>query len=251
MLGNAGRNARALAFALVVLFASPLARAQQVVSLQVGDQDLRFEVPDGYLQTSIAQPQLFAIASAAVPPSNRLVEGFVSDADAKRMLAGSNAEETAYQVQALRNAEPLTFSDEDWDALRPSITKSMQETDMNAIAHALSDGSAERMGGVVGMKVGLEFGDIGKPLLYHDGEDSVRFVMLVPGMVTVAGVQNRIVIECAGAILPLAGKVVFLYAYRKHGEGQDSSMSRATLDHFVERAIALNQAPAAAPAASP
>lgn len=251
MSGNAGRNARALAFALAMLFASPLAWAQQVVALQVGGEDLRFEVPDGYLQTSIAQPQLFEIASAAVPPSNRLVEGFVSEADAKRMIAGSNAEGAAYQVQSLRNAEALTFSDEDWEALRPSITKSMRETDMNAIAQAMSDSSAERMGGVMGMKVGLEFGDIGKPLLYHDDKDSVRFVMLVPGTVTVAGVQKQLVIECAGAILPLARKVVFLYVFRKHGDGEDSSLSRATLDDFVARAIALNQAPAAAPAASP
>mgnify|MGYP000902747461 CR=1 FL=1 len=50
---------------------------------------------------------------------------------------------------------------------------------------------------------------------------------------------------------PLAGKVVFLYVYRKHEDGQDSSVSRATLDQFVERALALNDAGAPAPAASP
>ncbi len=251
MSGNAGRNARALAFALVMLFASPFAWAQQVVTLQVGGKDVRIEVPDGYLRMSVAQPQLFEVTSAAIPPGNRLLEGFVSEADAKRMLAGMSAEQAGYQVQALRNAEALTFSDSDWETLRPAIARSLRETDMNTVAHALSDGSAERMGGALGMKVGLEFGDIGKPQLYHDEKDSLRFVMLVPGTISVAGVQRQLAIECAGAVLPLGGKVVFLYVYRKHEDGQDSSVSRATLDQFVERALALNDAGAPAPAASP
>ena len=251
MSGNAGRNARALAFALAMLFASPIAWAQQVVSLQVGGKDLRFEVPDGYLRASVAQPKLFEISSAAAPPTNRLVEGFVSEADAKRMVAGAMAEQPSYQVQAYRDAEALDFSEADWDALRPIIAKTFGELDMNAVADSESGGSAERMGDALGAKVTLAFGDIGKPVVYQDSGDSVRFVMLIPATISSAGIQRQIVVECTGAILPLAGKVVFLYVYRKHEDGGDSSISRATLDHFVERAIALNQASAVAPAASP
>ena len=75
--------------------------------------------------------------------------------------------------------------------------------------------------------------------------------MLVPVAISTIGIQRQVVVECTGAILPLAGKVVFLYVYRKHEDGQDSSVSRATLDQFVERALALNDAGAPAPAASP
>ncbi|GAA5000273.1 hypothetical protein FNZ56_10840 [Pseudoluteimonas lycopersici] len=251
MSGNAGRNARALAFALVVLFASPVAWAQQVVSLQVGGKDLRVEVPDGYLRMSVDQPTLFDIAKAAAPPTNRVVEGFVSTADAKRMLMGAPAEQPSYQVQVLHNAEALDFSAADWEELRPMLAKTLGEIDMGTMTDAQSDAGAKRLGDVLGTKVTMNFGDIGKPVVYQATGDSVRFVMLVPVAVSSAGIQRQLVVECAGAALPLAGKVVFLYVYRQHADGEDSSISRTALDHFAERAIALNQAGAAAPATAP
>ena len=251
MSGYIGNAVRALAFALAILFASPMVHAQQVAVLQVGGKDLRFEVPAGYVRSSVVQPKLFEITSASAPPTNRLVEGFVSEADAKRMVAGAMAEQPAYQVQAFRDAEALDFSEADWDALRPIVAKTFGELDMNAVAASQSDGSAERMGGALGTKVTLAFGEIGKPVVYQDSGDSVRFVMLVPVAISTIGIQRQVVVECTGAILPLAGKVVFLYVYRKHEDGEDSSISRATLNHFVERAIALNQAPAATPVATP
>ena len=107
------------------------------------------------------------------------------------------------------------------------------------------------MGDVLGSKVEVAFGEIGKPVVYQDSGDSVRFVILMPVAISAVGRQQRMMIECAGAALPLAGKVVFLYVYRQHGEGEDSSASRTVLDHFVERAIALNKTDASAPAASP
>jgi hypothetical protein len=252
MSGNVGRNARALALAVVVLFASPVAWAQQVVAVQVGGKDLRFEVPDGYLRMSVDQPTLFEIAKAAAPPTNRVVEGFVSESDAKRMVMGGIAEQPSYQVQALHNAEPLDFSAADWEALRPMLAKTLGELDANALTESNSDdGAAKRLGDALGTKVDLDFGDIGKPVVYQATGDSVRFLLLVPIRIAAGGIERQLVVECAAAALPLAGKVVFLYVYRQHGEGEDSSAARAALDHFVERAIALNDAGAAAPAASP
>lgn len=250
MSGHFGNIVRAAVFALAILFASPVVHAQQIATLQVGGKDLRFEVPSDYVRSSLVQPQLFAVASASVPPTNRLVESFMAESDAKRMVAGAPAEHPAYQVQALRDAEALDFSDADWNTLRPIVAKSFGELDMKQVVDAMSEGG-KRMSTAAGAPVALDFGEVGKPDIYHDESDSIRYVMLVPVKVAVAGIERQMEMELAGGVLPLSGKVVFLYAVCPHADGEDSSKVRTALDRFVERAIALDQAPAAAPAVSP
>jgi len=251
MSGIAGRNARALAFAVVMLFASPFAWAQQVVVIEVGGKSLSLEVPAGYIRSSVVQPKLFEIASASAPPTNRLVESFMAESDAKRVVAGIPAEQPAYQAQALRDAEALDFSDADWNALRPDIARTFGGLDIKKLADAISDGSSQRMSTAAGAPIDMHFGEVGKPDLYHDESDSIRYVMLVPVKVAVAGNERQLEMELAGAILPLAGKVVFLYAVCPHVDGEGSGKVRAALDHFVERAIALNKPEAGKSAASP
>ena len=251
MSGHIGNAVRAAAFALAALFASATVHAQQVVALQVGGKDLRFEVPAGYVQGSVVQPKLFEITSASAPPTNRLVESFMAESDAKRLVAGAPAEQPAYQVQALRDAEALDFSDADWKALRPVVAKSFGEIDINKVADAIADGSSQRMSAAAGAPIDMRFDEVGKPEVYHDESDSIRFVMLVPMKIEVAGSERQMQMELAGAVLPLSGKMVFLYSVCPHAQGGDSSKVRAALDHFVERALALNRPGAAAPATAP
>lgn len=220
-----------------------LAGAEVIVPLTTGGTEIRVATDDGYLRTSDTLPTMHAVLAAALPPGNRLVEAFLSESDAKRMVLGLPWQDTFLQVQVLRNAEALDFSAADWEQGRPAIAAALGVLDFDAIVRGRASADSDaRMSTAAGMSVSLKFGELGKPLLYDSEGPSLRFVMLLPMAVEVAGQPHQVTLESAGAVVRLSNKLVYLFAYRQHVEGNDTSAVRAALDRFVDRAIALNAA---------
>lgn len=230
---------RSLVMTLAFL-CSGMAAAEVVVPLTIGGTDIRFATDDGYVRTSEILPTVHAVVAAGLPPGNRLVEGFVSEADAKRMVLGLPWQDTFVQVQALRNAEALDFSEADWEQGRPAIAEALGVLDFNALLASQTEGSAARMSAASGIPLSATFGEVGKPALYAVEGISLRFLMLLPMTVDVAGKSHQISLESAGAVVLLSGKLAYVFAYRNHVEGNDTSAVRDALDRFVDRAIALN-----------
>lgn len=235
---------RILVLALACLLPS-LALAETVVPLSIGGTEVRVGIDDGYVRASEKAPAAYATAAAALPPPLRLVEAFLSEDDLKHMLTGQPLQQNYLQVQSLRDAEGVTFSEKEWQEVRPILAKQLGALDMNAIAAATEAGAGQRMGESAGVKIDVDFGDLGKPVLYGDQARSLRFVMLMPITVEVAGTPKQLLLEAAGAVIVLRGKMLYFYAYRNHQPGDDTSRVRAALDRFVDRAEALN-APAPA-----
>jgi len=219
---------------------SATALAETVVPLKIGETEVRFAVDDDFVRTSEKLPTTYALTAAALPPGNRLVEAFISEADAKRLVLQQPIQDAMLQVQVLRNAEALDFSAADWAQMQPAVAKSMGAVDLDAAAHALEDDANTRISAAAGAKVAVSFGAIGKPSLYVDHGPALRFVALIPLTMTANGKPEPMLLECAGAITTLKGKLVYLYAYRNHEEGEDTTMVRAALDRFVEHTLAAN-----------
>lgn len=222
-------------------FCSGLAAAEVVVPLTIGGTEIRVAADDGYLRTSQALPAVHAVVAAGLPAGNRLVEGFVSEADAKRLVLGLPWQDTFVQVQALRNAEPFNFSEAEWEEGRPALAEALGVIDFNALIAGQTAGADARMSAAAGFALSTAFGEVGKAVLYASQGPSLRFLILLPMTVEVAGQSQQITLESAGAVARLSDKLVYLFAYRHHVEGNDSSAVRAALDRFVDRAIALNQ----------
>lgn len=225
-----------------------LAMAETVVPLTVGDSQVRVAVADDFVKLSEKLPTVFEMEAAVQPKSNRLIEGFVSLADAKRLALGEFHQQVLLEVAVMRNTEALDFTDADWAKARPMIAKAMGQVDLKA---ALAGGQAsanQRMSDTMGEKVAVKFGDVGKPVLYGNDPDSIRFVLLVSANVVANGKTIPYQVENAGAVVRLGNKLVLMYANRHHAAGDDTSIVRAALDGFVDRAIALNAGTAAAPA---
>jgi len=228
----------ALLLALGGLASAPAA-AETVMPVKVGDARLHVGVDDDQLRISQTLPSLHGSMGASLPPTSRLVEGFISQTDAKRVLLGLPWQGTLLVVQSLRSAEPLVFSAAEWEEGRPQLVKTLRGMDLNAAMARMAE--ADRRGGAkVREKSTVEFGDLGKLQVYDDSGPSVRFVVLLPMTVQVDGEARQVTLEAAGAVARLAGKVVYLYAYRHHAEGNSTQQVRAALDRFADRAIALN-----------
>jgi hypothetical protein len=99
----------------------------------------------------------------------------------------------------------------------------------------------ERMGKASGGTVEIKFGEIGKPVVYSQAGDVIRYVMRLPINATVRGKDVQMVLDCAGAALVLHGKLLMINTYlRQDGKDDGSARIRAFLDAAVERAQALN-----------
>jgi len=226
---------------LVVGLFSGAAFAETVVPLTIGGQVIRVAVDDGYVQSSTQQPTLFAAASAAMPPGNRLVEQFVTAADAKRILLSQTMDDDYLQVQVLRDAENVKLSAADWASARPKLIEQLGGLNINKLTKPMQAGIDKRVSASTGSDVTMKFGQIGKPSIYGDFPDSVRFTVLLPITATVNGKPHQVQLECAGSVVLLNGKMLYAYAYRSY-RPEDKNMLgvRTALDHFLDRARALN-----------
>lgn len=231
------RFAVGLAFAL----SSTLAWAENVVPLSVGGNEVRIAIPDGYVRASENTPALFATSAAALPPTIRLVEAVLAENDIKRMLMGQSMSQPYLQVQVMRDAEAVNFSEEEWRALQPGMAQQLGATNLGPTNQAMQEGMGQRMGKAAGGSIEIKFGEVGKPKVYSLGGDVIRYVVQLPISASVNGKEAHMVLDCASAILVLKGKLLMFNAYRPEPD-ENFAKVRAFLDSAVERAQALNAA---------
>lgn len=238
-------------FALLVAALLPnMAEAETVIPLSVGGSQVRCAVGDEFIRLSEKLPTMFAMEAAQAPKSNRLVEGFISESDAKRMTLGLKREGVLFEVQVIRDMEALDFTEADWLQARPMLAKAMGGIDLKSLVNDRQASADQRMSDTMGQKVAVRFGDVGKPVFYGDDPRSLRFVTLVSAAISANGKMMPIQMETAGAIVRLKNKLLFVYANRNHEAGSDTTAVRAALDGFLGRAMILNQdASPASPAA--
>ena len=231
---------RSLLLATLVLV-SATARAEVVVPLKFGETDVRFAVPDDYLRASEKAPAYFERSAAALPPSIRLVEALVAESDLKGMLIGKNLQQPYVQIQVMRDAEAVQLTAEDWRQLQPMMAQQLGATDLTSTSKAMQQGMNERMGKVSGTEMEVRFGAIGKPNVYSQTEGVIRYLIKLPISGTVSGQAVDVMLDCAGAVVLLNGKLLSINVYQQSTEqGGNGSAIRATLDRMVTRARALN-----------
>jgi len=225
---------------LALMLLSCAARAEDVMSADVGGTSVRFPVPDGYVRTSVQEPQFFNVASASMTPQTRLIEALVTP-DA--LDPESEVEESPrFMYAVVRQAEPMTLSAAQWEEGLPIVARTIGGLDLNAVADDLGDGAAERMGKAADADVNLEFGEIAKPRVYSQAGGVVRFAVKVPMKLEIEGTQVEQVLDCATAMLVLNGKLVMIAVYTP-ADAADTQFQRARtlLDELVQRADALNE----------
>lgn len=211
------------------------------VELRVGDAQVPVAVPVGQVRVSQASPQLFDLYATLMPASHRLVEAFATEADVSRSLAGEFSKDVAYQVQVVLNVEGRDVGAAEWREGRPQVAREIGLVDMQAVSHALAPGASERLSAAAGAPVELRFGEAGRMSAYGDDPRSVRFSMLMPVSARAAGTSITAQVECAGAVTVVHGKLLFLYAYRVHHDGDDASIIRTALDRWVDATLALDR----------
>lgn len=231
---------RFVAATLLALCCAP-AWAEGIAVLTVGDAEVKIALQDGYIRSSEKAPTLFATSQAALPPAMRLVEATLAESDLKRMMGGQDMVKPYLQVQAMRDAEALDFSLEEWRALQPTFVAQLGAADLDTTAQSLRKRMGEGMSEASGAQIDVEFGALGKPVVYSTEGDVIRFILRIPIAGSVNGQKVEVLLQCAGAALVLNKKLVMINTYlRQQGDDDDTGKIRAFLAAAVSRAQALN-----------
>jgi hypothetical protein len=223
-----------LASLLALLMCALPALAGEPATLTVGAREVRVAMPDGYVRTSVTAPTAFAVAAAGLPPSLRLVETFIAESDLKRILLGSEARHPYLQVQVLRDAEALDFTQAEWAALLPMMAQQVGATDLDAHLKAGRAETNARMSKAAGGAVEMELGRVGAPHIQSQDDGVLRYALRVPLAGSVNGQQVEIVLAASGSAMLLGGKLVMLNGYLREQEGVDAA---AQVGAFLDTAI--------------
>lgn len=225
-------------------------QARSVVPLLIGDAQVQVSMDDGYVRGSEVAPAFFATSAAAMPPAVRLAELIISESDLKARLMGKELSHPYLLVQVMRDAEALRLSGAEWHAYLPKVAQQLAGYDVGAHSRALEQGMGERMSKAAGGTIAIRFGDAGKTNVYSTTGDVIRYLMRLPIKTTVEGKQTQTLVDCAGAVLVLNGKLIILNAYQASTGASDTPDAlRGFLDAAVTETQALNPvAPVAAAA---
>lgn len=230
----------------LLAFVTHSASAEELMSIDIGDTMVQAPVPTGYVRASMEAPVLFATSAAALPPANRLVEMLIAEADLKRMLLGEGPAETYLQVQTIRDAERLAFTEAEWSAFQPVLAQQFGALDLGKQTNPMAAGMGERMSAASGADIKIAYGEIGKPTIYATRPTSMHYLVRLPITAQINGETKQVQIECVGAVLLAGSKIVLVNAYARTEPGQPpSAATRAMAEDFVTRLQALNAAPVA------
>lgn len=220
---------------LLALFLCTLpALAGEPAVLTVGAKEVRVAVPEGYVRASVAAPSALAVAAAALPPSLRLVESFIAESDLKRLLIGGEARHPYLQLQVLRDAEALDFTEAEWAAMLPMMAQQLGAADLDAHVEAARAGSNARMSEAAGGAIDVELGRVGAPRIQSQDDGVLRYALRLPVAGSVNGQRVDMVLAASGSALLLGGKLVMLNGYLREQEGVDAA---AQVHGFVDAAI--------------
>ena len=238
---------RILCLALLTLSAHSVA-ADDSMALAIGDAQLQAPIPEGYVHA----PAWFAGTAAALPPVTRLVETLVASSDLKRMVMGESPQRPYLQIQVLRDAERLDFTMAEWSALQPVLIQQFGGFDLDRYAKSHQAGMGERMSAATGAAIEIEYGEVGKPVIYDTRPTSLHYTLRLPITAQVDGQAQSLEVEAVGTAMLVGTKMVMANAYALAMPGQPPfSAPRAMAEPFVQRMQALNAAPDVREEASP
>jgi len=223
---------------LALLFLSCAARAEEVMSADVGGTAISFPIPEGYVRASQAAPILFEMVKSAIPPEARVVETLLATSD----LGNAGLEQPYYVYGFATMTEAMTISQAQWEEGRPVLAKAIGGVDADAAAENVSRRATERMREATGAEVNLQVGEVGKARVYSQAGGVVRFTMKFAMKAELGEDKVEKLLDYASAMLVLNGKLVIIGVYTQSTpEDAQFERARALLEDMIQRADALNE----------
>jgi hypothetical protein len=219
---------------------SAMAALAGAAPLVFGSRSLEVPQPEGFLTGSTAYPPIFSASSAFLPPSNRLVEVYVTQADGDAMVAGKLQSLSRYfQLQVPRALEGKPLSVAEFGANAKTIETSLETAmkDAGSQAGQLTHDGNQRVQQQTGVDPGVKISDVGYHGIFRREDWGIFFSM--SSAVSAAGSGSDRMF-CAGALALVDHQLVYFYAYALERTPADRDWAKRALSAWVDATRAAN-----------
>jgi hypothetical protein len=231
-----------LAALLLAFLLLPTAALAQATPVRIGDTEITLPALDGYRELYGTNPTFDRAVEQFVPPDNRLLAVYVSDADIAAMNADAGAGMKKYLMVQTPKKPVKIAGPEQFNTFKEDIAnqigsgaweedKGVKETFAHVSEYMRSEHQVETE-----LQVG-ETRFLGK---FIDAPDAFGVLMLANyGVTTAAGAQNYPVVAGMSAV-NVQGRVLLLFGYSDHQGEADINYVMRTTRGYIDELFALN-----------
>jgi hypothetical protein len=210
------------------------------VPTNVGGVELSLPLPAGYSTVPPSQPLLARLGENITPPSNRLLEFFISRDDIASLGLGTPIMARYFLVQTVRAVEGRVLSPEEFAQIRAVFRNQQAEVSkrLEPQKAELARGIGENVSRDLGARIDLKIGDVVPLGIYEDTERYFSLGLMSRVQAQMGTRTDAADIVCVTTVLHARGKALFLYAYSRFNGPADvewaKQASRAWTSDFLK-----------------
>lgn len=239
------KNIRSLILWVSLALALSVPFGAGAVTRQIGGVDVSLPAPDGFAAPDEATGRVRTLGESMTPPTNRLLEIFVSNDDLTAFGTGKRPSMQRYfLVQTLRQTEAQNLKIADFATVRNLLRGQAQEfakrvtPDIQKFFDNASPGIGNQLG-VSGLSI--KVGEIAIQDVFDERQNSISLLALTKYAVQAGNKKLDVPVVMAMTTMLLHGKIVYFYAYSGLKSVADADWVRAQTRAWVPVATAENQ----------
>lgn len=206
----------------------------------LGDVSVRLPLEAGQVSLKQKLPDALARLQELVKQDLVVTDALASEEDVERMRAGLQFRGYLHAYARIPTLDAVKIDDRDWATGRRIMAKAIAGLNLNEDAPEIEAKLTARANEDADLDARIELGEIGRPVVFGNDPQAVKFSLALPIATTIAGESDHRVLGAECAIIRIRQKLVVLYLYRERVDGQDAMELRAELERTIERLRAAN-----------
>lgn len=217
----------------------------------VGGVTIEAPAIPGFNEISAISPEVVELMQSLIPPTNRMLGVYMTDADHEKLLAGEAVDFDRYiLLQVNKEFESQAVTRRDFETIATQF-KAQQDAIMEkaeAGAGALLDNASSHLAEKYDISAEMRLGEQRSLGMFLDEPDAVAFTILAKYQASMEGASFDYVMAGAISLVRLNQRIVFLYVYSRYETPDDVAWVEERTGEIANLLLAANPS-AADPAA--
>lgn len=223
------------------------AHAQTSVDgFEVGGVTIQAPALEGFKEISDVSPEMMELAQAMVPPTNRLLGVYLSDADHEKLVGGEPPAFDRYVfIQVHRELEDKSLSGADFREIAAQL-KTRQSTIQHEVekqAGRLIDNASEKISESYDVSLDMELGEQRSLGIFLDRPNAVAFTSLVKYRGNLNGESFDYVMAGSTLLMKVRRRLLYAYVYSEYEGQADVDWVESRTTTLADRILAANDSP--------
>lgn len=231
------------AYLLPVVFFSVASFAQEVApaaasreAILIGGKTIQMPAPQGFSRVDGLDAERDKIEASMTSPNNRLLARFEPPENA----GGSSGR--SFNAQVLKSVEFKEIGERTFADIRQETKKSLDASiaEVREKANKQASTAAKKIGDDMGVDMALELSDMAILGYFDENPSCLGFTMALNAKVNVGGKIESSKNVTASMIVPVNGRMLFLYALSDYHTPEDRQWAEKAVSAWRDAVVAAN-----------